>query len=226
MATLDPLKSKAQQLRRFAQRNRTPQARKASLEASIAYQEAISAAKRAHWHTFLASLTPSTLFTASRFTTRDTVVASLPVPPLLHRDGTLTGIPSKQADLLFQGTSAPTIHCDLTDASQANPQADTPDLFTPADVTFVVRNIQPDKAPGADRLSPHRPISYTLEVSAHNHSAQTPQAQLRRPISLPTHSPHQLSQQGHQSDDPCSHNFQFEWTHFFWHQRCSHPPYS
>lgn len=151
--TLNPLESKAHQLRRASQRHRTAQALKAYTEASNAYREAIVIAKRSHWNNFLASLNPSTLFTASKYSTKEHTVTSLPVPPLKPPDGTLKGDPPEQAELLFRGTSAPTIACNLDDVSQA-PLPPTPlDPFTPADVEAVIAALLPDKAPGSDKVT-------------------------------------------------------------------------
>lgn len=152
-AVLDPLKATAQQLRRLAQRHRTTQARQASHEAATTYREAISKAKRDHWHNFLANLNPSTLYLASKYTTRDPSVPLLPIPPLRRPDGVLTSQPTEQAELLFQGTSAPTIPCDLRDVD-STPTPTTPSTpFTLEEVTHTIDNLSPDKALGADGIT-------------------------------------------------------------------------
>lgn len=80
--SLDPLKTKAQQLLRLYQRRRTPSTKQSYIEAAQAFRTAIHDAKRDHWRSFLATLTPSTLFTAASFATADWAAPSLAVPPL------------------------------------------------------------------------------------------------------------------------------------------------
>lgn len=151
--TLNPLKTKAQQLRRAAQRQRTHQAIQAYTLASNAYREAIVLAKNSHWHDFLASLSPSTLFTASKYVTSTTSVTSLPVPPLRRPDGSLTSDPPEQATLLFLGTSAPTIACDLEDVSPTPPTTTLPAPFTLSEIEETITALLPDKAPGPDEIT-------------------------------------------------------------------------
>lgn len=114
-ATLNPLKHNAQRLRRLYQKRRDAPTKTAYIEAAQAYRSGIHAAKRQHWRDFLSSLTPSTLFTASRYATSNFAAPSLAVPPLQKPSGELTSEPEEQADLLFKGTSAPTVPCELDD---------------------------------------------------------------------------------------------------------------
>lgn len=114
-AVLNPLKTAAQGSRRVYQRRRDESSRQVYLEASLAYRRGIHEAKQRHWREFLESLTPSTLFTASKYATGAFSNPALTVPPLRSHTGELTDAPEVQAELLFQGTSAPTVPCDLSD---------------------------------------------------------------------------------------------------------------
>lgn len=107
--TLNPLKANAQCLRQHYQRHRNDMARDAYLEASKTYCSAIYKTKRQHWRDFLDSLTPTTLFTAAKFVTADFNATSPAIPPLRRNSGSLTDDPDEQDELLFQGTSAPTV---------------------------------------------------------------------------------------------------------------------
>lgn len=139
-------------MHRLYQRRRTEDTKKAYLKAARTFREAIHESKHDHWRAFLASLTKSTLFTAAFYTTAEWTSLSLAVPPLQHPYGTLISIPSKLADLLFQGTSTPTIECILDDILPAQPQALEPTLFTASDVDLVISRLLPDKAPGRDKI--------------------------------------------------------------------------
>lgn len=150
---LNPLKLTAQRLRRRYQRQRTTETKKAYIEAAQQYQTAIHGEKRQHWQLFLNSLTPTTLFTAALYATTEWTAPSLAVPPLRNQDGLLTSVPEEQADLLFLGTSAPTIPCILDDILPLRPPADNPSPFTAADVKSVIDRLHPDKAPGKDEIS-------------------------------------------------------------------------
>lgn len=79
--TLGPLKAAAQQLRRRYQRQRDKDTKDSYLTAAKAFRTAIHDAKREHWRGFLASLTPSTLFTAASYATSEWAAPSLAVPP-------------------------------------------------------------------------------------------------------------------------------------------------
>lgn len=123
------------------------------LDAANTYCNAISAAKCAHWQTFLSTLTPATLFTASAYATKDPTVSTLPIRPLKRQNGELTSEPEEQAELLFQGTSARTIPCDLSNVSHYPPHPNTPTLFTMTTAVNVINRLLPDKAPGADGIT-------------------------------------------------------------------------
>lgn len=151
--TLNPLKAEAQRLRRHYQRHRNDAARVKYLEASKAYRSAIHETKRQHWRTFLDSLTPATLFTAAKFATADFNAASPGVPPLRRRSGTLTSDPDEQAELLFQGTSAPTVECDLEDVLESVTITHQPPRFTTLEVAKVINGLCPGKAPGRDEIT-------------------------------------------------------------------------
>lgn len=156
-STLDPLKASAQRLRRLYQRRRTEDTKVAYLKAAGVFREAIHTAKRDHWRAFLSSLISSTLFTAASYATAEWAAPTLAVPPLRNPSGTLTSEPDEQADLLFQGTSAPTIECVLDDTLPLPPPHPNPTLFTPSDVDSVITRLLPDKAPGIDEI-PNRAI--------------------------------------------------------------------
>lgn len=64
----------------------------------------------------------------------------------------LTNTPDEQADLLFQGTSAPTVPCDLFDLLPPSTLVPTPDPFTAEEICSVIANLQSGKAPGRDKL--------------------------------------------------------------------------
>lgn len=153
-ATLNPLKSTAQRLRRLYQRKRDEPTRLAYLEASHAFRNGVHQAKRFHWRSFLDSLTPSTLFTASKYATNDFAAPSLTVPPLRSRTGDLTSNPAEQAELLFQGTSAPTVQCVLDDLlPAADHPPPLPPPFTTLKASRVIDSLRPGKAPGSDEIT-------------------------------------------------------------------------
>lgn len=120
-STLQPLKAEAQHLLCHYQRHRDKPSWKAYLDAAHAYRDGIHSAKRQHWRYFLDSLTPSTLFTALKYATSAFSAPAVPVPPLQTAAGILTSDPDQQADLLFHGTSAPTVPCKLDDLLPAPP---------------------------------------------------------------------------------------------------------
>lgn len=149
---LNPLKSEAQGTRRLYQRRRDETSRLAYLNISQAYQTAIFEAKRHHWCSFLESLNPSTLFLASKYATSTFTVQSLPVPPLRNSAGAPTSVPEEQAELLFQGTSARTVPCDLSDLLSPNTLLPRPIPFTSDEFHSVISHLQPRKAPGRDEI--------------------------------------------------------------------------
>lgn len=150
---LNPLKANAQGLRRLYQRRRDEPSRLAYLAASHTYREAIYVAKRQHWRSFLDSLTPSTLFTASKYATSSFAAPSLTVPPLRTASGELSSNPEVQAELLFQGTSTPKVLCELDDLLPPDHHLPTPTLFTPHELSQVIDNLKPGKAPGSDEIT-------------------------------------------------------------------------
>lgn len=152
-STLNPLKAQAQRLRRRVQRHHTETAKKAYIEATQTFRTAIHDTKRAHWRSFLASLTPSTLFTAALYATAEWAAPSAAVPPLRTLAGGLTSEPEEQADLLFRGTSAPTIKCSLDDILPTPPPSINPTLFQPQDIALVISRLQIGKAPGRDDIT-------------------------------------------------------------------------
>lgn len=125
----------------------------AYLGAAQAYREGIYAAKRQNCRSFLDSLTPSTLFTASKYATSSFAAPSLPVPPLRTASGELSSNPEVQAELLFQGTSAPTVPCKLNDLLPPEHHISAPTLFTPCELGPVIRDLKAGKAPGSDEIT-------------------------------------------------------------------------
>lgn len=78
---------------------------------------------------------------------------SAAVPPLRTLAGGLTSEPEEQADLLFRGTSAPTIKCSLDDILPTPPPSINPTLFQPQDIALVISRLQIGKAPGRDDIT-------------------------------------------------------------------------
>lgn len=153
--TLNPLKATAQRLRRLYQRRRDEPTRLDYQEVAQAYRLGIHTAKRQHWRSFLDSLTPSTPFTASKYATSSFAAPSLVVPALSTPSGGTTSDPEEQAELLFQGTSAPTVPCELSDILPPLSPNDTPSttLFLQHDIDLVISALKPGKAPGRDDIT-------------------------------------------------------------------------
>lgn len=146
--TLNPLKSTARRLCRLYQRKKDEPTRLAYLEAAQAFRTGVHEAKRSHWHTFLSSLT------ASKYATAAFAAPSLAIPPLRSLAGKLTSDPAEQAELLFQGTSAPTVPCTLNDLLPASDHpSPLPPPFTLHKVESVIKNLRPGKAPGSDEIT-------------------------------------------------------------------------
>lgn len=149
-AVLDPMKKRASALRRKFQLHKSEENKKAYLAASKTYHLAILRLKHEHWKQYLLELDNKSLFNAARFT-EGPAPPSL-IPPLRGPDGSLTSHPSTQADLIFTGTSAPTIEIDLTDitAPPVRPRTSAP--FTLAEAVGVIGALKPSKAPGPDKI--------------------------------------------------------------------------
>lgn len=137
-AFLNPLEAAARSSHRLYQRRRDEPPRLAYLQASVAYRAGIHEAKRCHWRTFIESLTPSTLFTASKYATGGFAAPAQAVPPLRSRTGELTSAPEEQAELLFQGTSALTVPCDLSNLLPPPTLTTRPPIFTHHDIKQVL----------------------------------------------------------------------------------------
>lgn len=152
-ATLSPLKASARRLRRLYQRTRDQPSRLAYIKAARAFREGIHEAKRSHWRSFLDSLSPSNLFTASKYATSNFAAPSLAVPPPSTAAGTLTSDPDEQAELLFQGTSAPTVPCTLNDLLPPTTLYPLPEPFTLLEVEGVIKALWQGKAPGRDEIT-------------------------------------------------------------------------
>lgn len=118
---LGPLERKALALRRKYQPYNSLDNKTAYLSAAKDFHQSILRLKHEHWKAFLIELDDEKLFTAARFTIGPPAPSI--IPPIRKPDGSLTSDPASQADLIFRGTSAPTVDIDLEDV--ANPPLHT-----------------------------------------------------------------------------------------------------
>lgn len=120
------------------------------LASSKTYHLAILRLKQEHWKKYHCDLDDKNLFNAAQFTKGPTPPSF--IPPLRFLDGTTTSNPTTQADLLFAGTSAPTITIDLSDIVAPPPSPRTSPPFTLAEATEVIVGLTPSKSPGPDKI--------------------------------------------------------------------------
>lgn len=148
--TLDPLKKSSNRLRRQFNRLNTEESRRKYVEAAKLYHAAIIKAKTDHWREYLSSLTDANLFSAVKFTNGPPEAKIL--PPLRAPDGHLTTSPSEQADLLFAGTSAPTVPCNLSDVVASPPRPPSSRPISLEEIQLVISALKDFKAPGRDTI--------------------------------------------------------------------------
>ncbi|KAG0140831.1 hypothetical protein CROQUDRAFT_99565 [Cronartium quercuum f. sp. fusiforme G11] len=90
----------------------TKRCKSAYVAAHRTYHSAIKEAKASHWHAFLDTLTDWTVFKAASYAT-DAITSPSTIPLLRRANGTLMNDQAEMVELLFQGTSAPMIPCNL-----------------------------------------------------------------------------------------------------------------
>lgn len=106
------MKQKTLALRRRYQLYKSEDKKSAYLASAKACHLSILRLKQEHWKQYLLGLDNKSLFNAARFTEGPAPPSFM--PPLQGADGRLTSDPAEQADLIFTGTSAPTIDIDLS----------------------------------------------------------------------------------------------------------------
>lgn len=119
-AVLGPMEQKTSALRRKYQLYKLEDNKQAYLLSEKTYHLNILRLKHEHWKSYLLELDDKSLFSAARFTNGLTPPSF--IPPLCLQDGQLTTDPTRQASLLFAGTSAPTIDIDLSDITDPAPR--------------------------------------------------------------------------------------------------------
>lgn len=148
--TLGPLKRRTSALRRKFQLYRSEDNKAAYLSSAKTFHHTILRLKKEHWKTYLLELNDKSLFDAARFT--DGPLPSSFIPPLRLPSGALSSDPNTQADLLFKGTSAPTIETDLSDIQVPIQRDRASPPFTVEEAVSVITNLKPSKAPGPDKI--------------------------------------------------------------------------
>ena len=149
---LTTLQKQASRARRAARRFCTEDALATWSEAHKSFQRGVRQHKRQHWQDFLASLDDTTLFTASRYATKEQGPCF--IPPLLRPDGTQATTPMDQSHLFCDTFFSPPQDPDLTDIHPGH--AYPAHLhFHPLQITELddqLKRMAPNKAPGMDGI--------------------------------------------------------------------------
>lgn len=147
---LGPLKRRTSALRRKYQLYKSEDNKASYLSSAKTFHHTILRLKQEHWREYLLGLDDKTLFSAARFTEGPAPPSF--IPPLRLPSGSLSSDPTTQAELLFKGTSAPTIDTDLSDISTPPHRTRNSPPFTVKEALSVITNLKPSKAPGPDKI--------------------------------------------------------------------------
>lgn len=147
---LGPLKRKTSALRRKYQLYKSEDKKDAYVSSAKAYHLAILRLKHEHWKQYLLELDDKSLFSAARFAEGPPPPSS--IPPICRPGGSLTSDPATQADLIFAGTSAPTVDIDLSDIVESSHRPRSSPPFTLAEAVEVIGGLKQSKAPGPEKI--------------------------------------------------------------------------
>lgn len=147
---LGPLKRKTSALRRKYQSYKSEDNKSVYLASAKIFHHTILRLKHEHRKNYLLELDDKSLFSAVWFTDGPSPPSF--IPPLRSPSGHLTSDPEIQAELLFNGTSAPTIDIDLSNIVHPPPRPRLSLPFTLNEARQVIRGLKPSKAPGPDKI--------------------------------------------------------------------------